>query len=115
MNILFYISICVCAGCAVAPVAKPLAAFSNNSEAVIVPPPQVMLTVDPNDRNYLIANYPPGMDPNQFEWRAEVSPDLQRWFYFYQLDGEPIIELPHFVPRMFVRLVGVPWPTPEQP
>ena len=81
--------------------------FSNNSNTVIQKP-SVTLTIDPIDNSNIIINYPPQINPEQYEWRAEVSPDLKRWFYFYQLDTNTVINFPLFKPNTYIRLVGIP-------
>jgi hypothetical protein len=95
-----------------APVPSPLFSMENRSELITVPE-VVTLVLDANDQSLLAVNYSPRMDPTKFEWRAEVSPDLRRWFYFYQFENSPTIEFPRFQPNTFVRLVGVPWPPSE--
>ena len=112
MNILFTILILWCAGCAINPAPRLLESSSAAQPQSIVLPPQVALVRDANDPSYFAVNYSPGMDPSKFEWRAEASPDLQRWFYFYQFETNPIIYVPKFQPNTFVRLVGVPLPQP---
>jgi hypothetical protein len=93
---------------------QPLVSMENSSGVVILPP-QVTLTPDPNDPNAIAVNYSAGMDPSLFEWRAEASPDMRRWFYFYQFENSSVIYFTKFRPNTFVRLVGQPFPSEGQP
>lgn len=89
---------------------KPQLVSQFSSAELVIVPPQPVLIPDTSDVNFICVSN--AMDPNQYEARLEVSPDLKRWYYFYQFEDIPVIYFNRFKPNTFVRLVFVPYTTP---
>ncbi len=111
MNYLLAILLLLC-GCAGQTGGRKAEARSQTLEAggqsVGLPAPAPVLVVNLAQPDDIAVIYPPELDATQYEWHADVSEDLQRWFSYYENEGTTLIYFPRGKTNTFVRLVGVP-------